>query len=147
MPKTLQLFVLLITSLIGPLAALLITWFPVTSIIDVVATEQVSAAALEELRHSPKDEVLRELHQIGVSVPKFGAWERDQILSAADELFMGRYTLGGKSIAVTLPFDGTKEVFDVPGWDLDLCSFIVPALLAHAFEISQDTRYVKAAVD
>jgi hypothetical protein len=51
------------------------------------------------------------------------------------------------SIAVTLPFDGASEIFGLPGWDLDLSSFIVPALLVHAFEISQDTRYLEAAVD
>jgi hypothetical protein len=125
----------------------MITWLPVTSSIDVTQSEATPAAIVEELRRSPGSDVLRELRHIGVGAPKFGVWKDDEIIKAANDLFTGQYTLEGQSVPVTVPFDGSSEKFGVPGWDLDLCSFIVPALLARAFEVSKNTRYLDGAVD
>ena len=147
MPKARTLIATLVLSLIGPLAALLITWLPVMSSISVAQGGATAATIVEELRNNPGPEVLRELRQIGVGAPKFGAGIDDEIVRAADELFAGRYTLNGQSITITLPFDGSSEEFGVPGWDLHLCSVIVPALLARAHDITQDSQYLDAAVD
>ena len=146
-PKARTLVAILVLSLTGPLAALLITWLPVASSIRVTETAAANASVVEGLRFNPGSEVLRELRRIGVSTPKFDGREDKAVIRAADELFAGRYTLREPAITVTLPFDGSEEVFGIAGWDLKLCSFIVPALLARAFDITQDTQYLDAAVD
>jgi hypothetical protein len=120
---------------------------PVTSSIRVTETAAANASVVEGLRFNPGSEVLRELRRIGVSTPKFDGREDKAIIRAADQLFAGRYILREPAITVTLPFDGSEEVFGIAGWDLKLCSFIVPALLARAFDITKDTQYLDAAVD
>ena len=147
MPKARTLVAILVLSLIGPLAALLITWLPVTSSISVAQGGATTATIVEELRSDPGPGVLRELRQIGVGAPKYSAGISDEIVRAADELFAGRYTLSGRSNTITLPFDGSAEKFGIPGWDLHLCSFIVPALLARAYDITQEIHYLDAAID
>ena len=118
-----------------------------TSSIKVTEIAAVNASVVESLRFNPGSEVLRELRQIGVSTPNFDGWDDRVVIRAADQLFTGRYTLSGQSITVTLPFDSSSEEFGVPGWDLDLCSFEVPALLARAHDVTQEIHYLDAAVD
>ena len=108
MPKARTLVAILVLSLIGPLAALLITWLPVTSSISVTDGEATTATILEELRSNPGPEVLRELRQIGVGAPKFDARINEETVRAADELFTGRYTLSGRSNTMAVPLPSTR---------------------------------------
>jgi hypothetical protein len=119
----------------------------VTSSIKVAETAASNTSVVEEMRFNPGSEVLRELRRVGSSAPNFDGGINDEIVRAADQLFVGQYALSGPPITITLPFDSSEEDFGVSGWSLYLCSFIVPALLAQAHEITQEIHYLNAAVD
>jgi hypothetical protein len=136
-----------VASLIGPIAALLTIWLPVASTIHVSDGSRPTQRVVARLRTNPSPDILRELRRVGASAPYFDAYDDGKIIAAADELFAGRFDLVDPPIAITLPFDGSKESFGIPGWDLQLSSFVVPALLARAYDITTEAAYLDGAVD
>lgn len=142
-----KLSLALTISLVGPFLALVVTWFPVISSIGVTEIGAPTEVAIERLRREPSQELLRELRHIGVGAPRYSWFQDAEVVRAADQLFAGSYTLGREPVAITLPFDGSREKFGTPGWDLQLCSFIVPGLLSSAYELTGDNKYLDAAID
>jgi hypothetical protein len=136
----------IIYGIAGPIAALAVTWQPVLDITMNWPARSPSVEIVEGSRVEPTDSVLRELRSVAVSYPGFLSQSREQVLAAADDILNGRVEIYGLGSYATVPFQVSKALYGTSTAHLDLSSFVLPSLLGRAFEVSNDTKYLKHAV-
>jgi len=136
----------LLIGLIGPVVALLVTWLPPLAICHVGARNQATQRHVEQLRHAPTDTVLANLRSFAVPAGGFSGLSVAETVRAADGVLHGRLELPRLSHLVDVPFNPDGDVFGTMGWHLQLCSLIVPNLLARAYSVTGDNRFLEAAV-
>ena len=134
-----------LAGIVGPLIALMVTWYPPLRVAHNVVTDTVDPALAESLRSQPSDGVLLELETIAVGVPGFKALSPRSVLEAADRALDGRFTRNEYEHELNIPFDPRRHEFGTSSWHLQITSFLVPSLFSRAYEVSGDLKYLRAA--
>jgi len=132
--------------LIGPLLAVMVTWLPpiMATRFDPVAPP--TQREMEELRATPSDAVLAEIRSRGVAAQGLEGLAAPVIVRIAEGVLLGRLELPGQSYPVDVPFDPDGDVLGTTSRHFQLCSLIVPSVLARAYSVSGETRFLEAAV-
>lgn len=130
----------------GPLTAVLVTWLPALDVANVRPPGVPSQEVVESLRAFPADDVLLELKEIAVSYPRFDNTDNQRVLSDAEKLLDGQYTLDGVDEPVRVPFAEQDLLSGSSTAHLWLHGFEVPSLLGRAYEISGEIKYLNSAI-
>ena len=134
--------------LVGPAVALLVTWLPPLGITRIGSGILPTVSQVENLRDVPSDDLLTEIRSIAVGASTFDELEATEAVRLASELLEGRelFVARGLSGPISVPFKADAKVLGTSTWSLRLCSLAVPSLLARAYAVSGDARFLDAAV-
>lgn len=137
----------ILAGVVGPLLALLVTWYPAFRVAHNVVDGQIDPAVVEQLRSRPSDRVMSELQSIAVGDVKFNGLTSEVLLQAANSALDGQYILDQSNRELNVPFDPREHEFGISSWHLSISRFLIPSLLARAYEVSGDANFLRAALD
>lgn len=130
----------------GAIMALAVVWYEPIRIARVGVGEHVPISAVRESREEPGSAMLLEIRQLATGAADFTLLSDAEVESAADDLFAGLYWHAGEPQHVSIPFDSGIFPIQDSTWGLRFCSLIVPNLLGRAYEVTNDAKYLRAAV-
>lgn len=110
-----------------------------------VASPRVDQKVLDQLRTLPTDIRLIEVEQQNLALPL--RMNNAEILKAAEKLLTGELSLKGfPPISVSPNFDPADLGKGLPTWGLYFGSMAIAEILARAYEITNDDRWLSAAI-
>lgn len=137
----------ILVGILGPALALFATWYEAVKIARIGAGENISTQIVQQLRDVPSEALLLEIGGMASGIRGFRSLDSKTLVAAAEQLFAGRYEVNGEVREVTVPFDPSSLPREDSTWNLRFCSLIVPRLLSRAYSVSNDGKFIRAAVD